>query len=261
MNLSLKQKKAVICGGSEGIGFACAIELALLGAECVLVARNEASLKKAVDKLDNNNGQSHSYCVADFSSPETVKQMIEEQVASGPVHILINNTGGPPPGPAIDAGTEEFLAAFNQHLICYQILVQAVVPGMKSDNYGRIINIISTSVKSPIKNLGVSNTIRGAVASWSKTLSNELGEFGVTVNNILPGSTNTRRIESILKNNMEKKGISKQDAEKEMKKDIPMNRFAEPEEPGALAAFLASPAAAYITGVSIPVDGGRTNCL
>lgn len=261
MNLSLKQKKAVICGGSEGIGFACATEIALLGAECILVARNEASLKEAVSKLDKKNGQSHSYRMADFSKPETVKQMIDEEVASGPVHILINNTGGPPPGRAIDADTDDFLAAFNQHLICYQILVQAVVPGMKSDNYGRIINIISTSVKSPIKNLGVSNTIRGAVASWSKTLSGELGEFGITVNNILPGSTNTRRIESILKNNMEKKGISKEDAEKEMKKDIPMNRFAEPEEPGALAAFLASPAAAYITGVSIPVDGGRTNCL
>ncbi len=261
MDLSLKNKTAVICGSSQGIGLACAREIALLGANCVLLARNETALQQALETLDTAQGQQHSYLIADFSDPSSVRQTMENFAEKNVVHILVNNTGGPPPGPAIDATPDKFLAAFNQHLICNQILVQAVVPSMKREKYGRIINVISTSVKIPLKNLGVSNTIRGAVASWSKTLTNELGQFNITVNNILPGTTKTSRLESLLKNNMEKKSISREEAENEMKKDIPMHRFADPEELGALAAFLASPAASYITGVSIAVDGGRTGCL
>lgn len=261
MDLSLKNKIAVIGGSSKGIGLACAQELAMLGATCVLMARNEQELQKAVESLDTKENQQHTYLVADFSDPDSVKQAIESFMMNNTVHILINNTGGPPPGPAMDAAPDQYLKAFNQHLICNQILVQATVPSMKKEGYGRIINIISTSVKIPLRNLGVSNTIRGAVASWSKTLSNELGKFNITVNNILPGTTKTSRLDSILKNNMEKKQITREEAENDMKKDIPMQRFAEPEEIGALAAFLSSASASYINGVSIAVDGGRTGCI
>src|SRR5580765_3198598 len=191
MNLSLEGKLAVVCGSTQGIGLAIAEELVLLGANCILISRNEEALKEALSKLEISNRQLHEYRVADFSRPEQVREQIEEIVSAQTVHILINNTGGPPGGPISEAKEEEFLSAFNQHLICNHILTMAVVPGMKSDGYGRIINIISTSVKIPLKNLGVSNTIRGAVASWAKTLSNELGQFGITVNNVLPGFTST----------------------------------------------------------------------
>ena len=188
MNLSLKGKNAVVCGSTQGIGFATAIELALLGANCTLFARNETSLQEAIKKLDISSGQEHNYLVADFSNTENVKTVIEKYVAQHAVHILINNSGGPSSGPITEATEEAFLNTFNQHLICNHILTKAVIPSMKAAGYGRIINIISTSVKIPLPNLGVSNTIRGAVANWSKTLSLELGPFGITVNNVLPGA-------------------------------------------------------------------------
>jgi 3-oxoacyl-[acyl-carrier protein] reductase len=174
---------------------------------------------------------------------------------------LINNTGGPKSGPIVDAEVSEFLAAFNQHLICNHILMQAVVPGMKAAGFGRIINIISTSVKQPLPNLGVSNTIRGAVASWSKTLANELGAFGITVNNVLPGATNTQRLTEIAKVKADKTGESIAEILAEMGQESPMKRIAEPEEVAAAVAFLASPAASYINGINVPVDGGRTKSL
>jgi 3-oxoacyl-[acyl-carrier protein] reductase len=173
----------------------------------------------------------------------------------------VNKTGGPPAGQAIDANPEDFLKAFSNHLICNQIMTQAVVSGMKKEKYGRIINIISTSVKVPLRGLGVSNTIRGAVANWSKTLSLELGPFGITVNNVLPGATMTARLESIINTNAQKKGISIEEAKQEMIKEIPSGRISEPHEVAAAVAFLASPAAAYINGINIPVDGGRTGSL
>jgi 3-oxoacyl-[acyl-carrier protein] reductase len=174
---------------------------------------------------------------------------------------LINNTGGPKGGPIVTAETSEFLAAFNQHLICNHILMQAVVPGMKAVGYGRIVNIISTSVKQPLPNLGVSNTIRGAVANWSKTLANELAPFGITVNNVLPGATNTQRLTEIAKAKAEKTGESVADILNEMGQESPMKRIAEPQEVAAAVAFLASPAASYINGINVPVDGGRTKSL
>lgn len=177
------------------------------------------------------------------------------------MHILVNNTGGPPGGPIIDADTDEFLTAFNMHLVNNHQLTQAVVPYMKEAKYGRIINIISTSVKQPLNGLGVSNTIRGAVASWAKTMANELGQFGITVNNVLPGSTNTGRITSIIESRAQKSGRSQEEVKQEMEAEIPARRFAEPAEVAAAAAFLASPAAAYINGINVPVDGGRTGCL
>jgi Dehydrogenases with different specificities (related to short-chain alcohol dehydrogenases) len=261
MNLSLEGKNAVICGSTQGIGLAIAEELALLGANCCLVARNEEALRSVMHELDISLRQEHNYLVADFNNPDEVKKIIEGHVKNHPVHILVNNTGGPPAGTILDATEEAFLTAFNQHLICNHILAKAVIPSMKQANYGRIINIISTSVKIPLKNLGVSNTIRGAVASWAKTMSNELGQFNITVNNILPGFTATQRLNSIMETTAKKGNVVVDIVEKNMKEEVPMKRFAEPSEIAAVAAFLASPAASYVNGTSIPVDGGRTGSI
>jgi 3-oxoacyl-[acyl-carrier protein] reductase len=261
MNLDLKNKYAIVCGSTQGIGRASAVELALLGAHVTLIARNEEKLKTVLATLDTTSGQRHQYLVADFSNPESVKQTIEQRVKREPVHILVNNTGGPPAGQAIDAKEEEFIAAFSAHLLCNHILVQAVVPSMKKEKFGRIINVISTSVKIPIKGLGVSNTIRGAVANWSKTLSGELAPFGITVNNVLPGASMTARLESIIKNKAEKSGRTFEEVKKEMEQEIPANRISEPHEIAAAIAFLATPAAGYINGINVPVDGGRTGSL
>lgn len=261
MNLSLEGKYAVICGSTQGIGFAIAEELALLGANCTLIARNEESLKEAIHNLDIALRQQHNYLVADFTKPADLKKIIEQHLKEHQVHILVNNTGGPPAGPVTEATEEAFLNAFNQHLICNHILAQAVISSMKKEGYGRIINIISTSVKIPLKNLGVSNTIRGAVASWSKTMANELGQFNITVNNILPGSTATQRLASLIENTAKRGNTVIDIVEKNMKEEIPMKRFADASEIAAVAAFLASPAASYVNGISIPVDGGRTGSI
>lgn len=261
MQLSLKGKTAVVCGSTQGIGRAVAEELALLGAQCILLARNEEALKETVQHLNQLSPAEHSYAVADFSKVDEVKSAIAKITSKQTVHILINNTGGPAAGPIIDASTEAFTAAFNQHLVNNHNLVQAVVPGMKGEGWGRIVNIISTSVKIPLNNLGVSNTVRGAVASWAKTMANELGQFGITVNNVLPGFTTTARLESLIKTNAQKKGRSESEEAQSMVQEVPAKRFGTAAEVAAVAAFLALPAAAYVNGVSIPVDGGRTGSI
>jgi 3-oxoacyl-[acyl-carrier protein] reductase len=261
MHLSLEGKNAVISGSTQGIGLAIAEELALLGANCTLLARNEEALKSAVQNLDISLRQQHGYLIADFSKPEDVRKVIQQHVQSTPVHILVNNTGGPPSGSVLDVSDEDYLLAFNQHLICNHILAQAVIPSMKQASYGRIINVISTTIRIPITNLAVSGTVRGAVASWAKILSNEVGKFGITVNNILPGFAKTQRLQSLIDGNAKARGVSPGIIEAEMISGIPMKRFAEPEELGAVAAFLASPAASYVNGVSIAVDGGKTGAI
>jgi 3-oxoacyl-[acyl-carrier protein] reductase len=261
MDLSLNGKTAVICGSTQGIGLAIARELAVLGANCILLARNNSSLQDAVASLHIGEGQRHGTALADFASPDQVKSAIREITSEQVVHILVNNTGGPAPGPAIDAHPEDFEAAFRQHVVANQLLVQAVVPGMKLAGYGRIINIISTSVKIPLQNLGVSNTVRGAVASWAKTLANELAEHGITVNNVLPGFTRTARLESLAATIADKKGISAEEQAAAMAAEVPAKRFGTAAEIAAVAAFLATPAAAYVNGTSIPVDGGRTGSI
>jgi 3-oxoacyl-[acyl-carrier protein] reductase len=262
MNLSLKDKHALVCGSTQGIGKAIAIELALLGASVTLIARNEEKLQATAKELSVSEGQQHDYLVADFSNPEELQQKMGSFLAQkSAVHILINNTGGPAGGPIIDATLDQFKQTFSNHLICNHILAQAAVPFMKQAGYGRIINIISTSVKQPIKGLGVSNTVRGAVGNWAKTLSLELAPFGITVNNVLPGATLTGRLESIIETKAGKTGHSQEDVSGEMMAEIPAGRFGKPEEIAAAAAFLASPAAAYINGINVPVDGGRTGNL
>lgn len=261
MNLSLTGKNALVCGSTQGIGLATARELASLGASCILLARNEKALQEAVQQLDVSAGQQHCYLIADFSQPDTVRAVINAFMNGKTVHILINNTGGPAAGPIIEAEEEAFLQTFNQHLVCNHILAKAVVPSMKEAGFGRIINIISTSVKIPLKNLGVSNTIRGAVASWAKSMANELGQFNITVNNVLPGFTATQRLSTLIDNIAKRGNTVVNLVEENMKEEVPLKRFAAAEEIAAVAAFLASPAASYVNGVSIPVDGGRTGCI
>lgn len=261
MNLDLSGKRAVVCGSTQGIGKASAIELALLGASITVIARDEQKLQQTVKALSTSAAQHHDYIVADFNFPDDLKKKVEHHASQNIVHIIINNTGGPPAGQAIDAKVDDFVKAFSSHLLCHHILVQAFVGGMKKAGFGRIINIISTSVKIPIRGLGVSNTIRGAVANWSKTLSVELAPFGITVNNVLPGATMTGRLESIIKTNADKNSKTFDDAKQEIVKEIPAGRIAEAREVAAAVAFLASPAASYINGINVPVDGGRTGSL
>jgi 3-oxoacyl-[acyl-carrier protein] reductase len=262
MDLKLINRRAVVCGSTQGIGKGIAFELAELGASVTLVARNEKILNEIINELPARQGQLHEYIVANFSDQNNFKDAIQGYLKRDrEVHILINNTGGPAGGLAIEADPQSYLSAFSMHLICNQILVQAFTDSMKKAGYGRIINIISTSVKEPIPGLGVSNTIRGAVASWSKTLSRELGSYGITVNNILPGSTETQRIRALITSRAQKSGKTEQQIEEEMKSEIPLKRFASIKEVAAVAAFLATPAAAYVNGINLPVDGGRLHSL
>ncbi len=262
MIIDLTGKRAIVCGSSQGIGRAIAIELASSGASIILIARNEVSLRKVLRELPATKNQNHNFIVADFSDPEVLREKLHNFISENPpVHILINNTGGPKAGEAVSADTAEFTQAFSNHLICNQIISQSVVEGMKKERYGRIINIISTSVKQPIKGLGVSNTIRGAVASWAKTLAGELASFGITVNNVLPGATKTERLFSLFESRAKSSGKSIEEVKTEWMKEIPAMRFAGPEEIAYAVTFLASPFAAYVNGINLPVDGGRTACL
>jgi 3-oxoacyl-[acyl-carrier protein] reductase len=256
--LPLAGKRALVCGSTQGIGRACAIEFARLGASVTLLARNDLGLKKVQAELPADQGQSHDWLVADFADFRLVQQAVHEHLKkTGPVHILLNNTGGPPPGPVFEAMPEEFVKAFTQHVVCNQVLVHAVAPGMRDAKYGRIINIISTSVITPIKGLGVSNTIRAAVANWARTLAVELAPFGITVNNVLPGYTDTARLNAIFQGRATRAGTTPDEIKQQVIASIPARRLAGPAEIAAVAAFLASPAAGYVNGVNLPVDGGR----
>jgi 3-oxoacyl-[acyl-carrier protein] reductase len=262
MNIDLTNRRAIVCGSTQGIGKAVALQFASSGASVILIARNEDSLRKVLRELPATKKQNHNFIVADFSDPELLKKKMHNFISENPpVHILVNNTGGPKAGEAISADTSEFIQAFSNHLICNQIITQSAVDGMKKEKYGRIINIISTSVKQPLKGLGVSNTIRGAVASWSKTLAGELAQFGITVNNVLPGATKTERLFSLFENRAMASGKDIEEIKKEWMKEIPAARFAEPEEIAYAVTFLASEFASYINGINVPVDGGRTTCL
>lgn len=257
----LRGKNAWVGGGSKGIGKATALALAQMGANVTIVARSEEALKSAFQELPAAGNQKHHWLSVDYSEPESLKNSAMQWLEHRNAHILINNTGGPPGGPIVEADPEEFTKAFHNHLVCNHLLTQLMTPGMAEDNYGRIVNVISTSVKQPLNGLGVSNTVRGAVANWSKTMANELGPKGITVNNVLPGATNTGRLKSIIEKKAEKQNSPTKTIEEKMKQGIPLRRFAEPEEVANAIAFLCSPGAAYISGINLPVDGGRTKCL
>lgn len=258
MNLHLQNKNALVCGSTQGIGKATAQALAAEGVNITLLARNEKALQEVLQELPATANQKHNYLVADFSDLESIKEAIHNHKN---YHILINNTGGPKSGAIFEANPELFSEAFQMHVLVNQILVQAVVPFMKSEGFGRIINIISTSVKEPIPGLGVSNTIRNAVANWAKTLAGELAASGITVNNVLPGFTDTARLDQIIKIKASVANTSEEEMTAIMKGYVPVKRFAQPEETAAAVTFLASEKAGYITGINLPVDGGRTKSL
>ncbi len=261
--MDLLPYRALVGGSTQGIGRAVALALAERGCAVTLLARNEDRLRETAAALPTPTGHVHDYLVADFDAPDHLARVVREYLTQHPAgfHILVNNTGGPPGGPLLGASVAELQLAFNQHLVCNHLLAQAVVPAMRAAGFGRIINIVSTSVKVPLAGLGVSNTIRGAVASWAKTLANELGPHGITVNNVLPGATLTQRHTSLVEKKAAQTGQPAEAIEAEMLKLIPARRFGLAEEVAAAVAFLASPAAGYITGTSVPVDGGRTGSL
>lgn len=263
MDLSLLGKNALVCGSSKGIGKACAQQLASLGANVTLVARSPDLMSDVIKSMvmDIDKGQDHDFLVADFSDTKDLNKKVKGLALKRTYHILINNTGGPKGGPIVDAQTDQFEDAFSKHLVCNHLLVKLLKKGMIDAKYGRIINIISTSVKAPLDNLGVSNTIRGAVASWAKTMANELGQYGITVNNVLPGFTDTERLKELFEAKAHAEGMSYEEMLDKMSMTIPMRRIADPLETGAAVAFLASPAASYINGINLPVDGGRTRSL
>ena len=259
MNLSLRNKRAVVCGSTQGIGKAIAEELSRQGVNLTLIARDKEALENVVKKLDTSLGQSHDYLCVDFSDDNFENKISD--LSSLNIDILINNTGGPASGPITDANPDDFLLAFKMHLLNNQLLIKKVIDNMKKNSFGRIINIISTSVKAPIPGLGVSNTIRAAVANWAKTLSLELGPYGITVNNVLPGFTSTNRLKSLIKKKSTMLGKSISEVESEMKNTVPLKRFGDASEVANAVVFLSSPAASYINGINLPVDGGRTASL
>ncbi len=264
MNLSLSGKTAFVGGATQGIGRAVAEELALLGARVVLAARDPQRLRETAMALPAPTDARHLWLAADFAQPTALLAALNERLAGladDTIHILVNNTGGPSGGATLSAGPDAFRHTFEQHLVVNHLLAQRLVPGMRTAGFGRIINIISTSVKAPLPNLGVSNTVRAAVASWAKTLATELAPAGITVNNVLPGATRTARLEGLIQNRAAATGRNSAEIEAEMRREIPAGRFAEAREIAAAVAFLASPVAGYITGINLPVDGGRLNTL
>lgn len=255
----LTGRRALVCGSTRGIGRACAEELAGRGAEVVLVARDEDALREVASTLAAPHGEGHSWVRADFGDIDELRRNVAFHVRrTGPVQILVNNTGGPPAGALVDAAPRDFRAAIDAHVGCSQTLVQQLLPGMRESGYGRIVNIVSTSVIAPIPGLGVSNTTRGAVANWARTLAYELGPLGITVNNVLPGYTATERLAELAGKMATERGVSVEALEAEWQAGIPARRFARPSEIAAVVGFLASPAASYVNGVNLPVDGGRT---
>lgn len=262
MNLDLSGKRALVCGASQGLGAACARQLAEQGADIILLARNEANLLVVQKSLSVARGQQHSVLAVDAADVAALAASVSAELQrAGPVQVWVNNTGGPAPGPAHAAEPGAFAAAFNQHLVSAQHLLQLLLPGMRAAGYGRILNVLSTSVKVPIANLGVSNSIRAAMANWAKTLAGELASEGITVNNVLPGLSKTARLDSLIGHIANTSGRSVEQVTAGMMASIPARRFAEPEEFANAVGFLASPAAAYINGINLPVDGGSTVSL
>ena len=257
LDLDLHGRHALVCGASRGIGRAAAEALAGLGARVTLLARSGDALAALARDLAGPTGT----LVADLDDrPDLARKVDALLHREGPVHVLVNNTDGPPSGRLLDAPEEALLAAFSRHVLSAHLLVKRLLPGMAAEGYGRIVNVVSTSVYEPIPNLGVSNTVRAAMAGWAKSLSDELPP-GVTINNVLPGYTSTERLDSLKHAIAERTGQTVAELETAWKAKIPERRFADPSELGATIAFLASPAAAYVRGVSLAVDGGRTRSI
>lgn len=261
MDLDLTGRHALVCGASEGIGRASAHELALLGASVTVLARRESVLREVAAALPCSAGQAHGFVAVDMGDLDALHARVTALSAQRPVQVLVNNTGGPPGGPAHSAPLDAYRDAFARHLLAGQVLVGATVGGMRAAGWGRIVNVVSTSVREPIPNLGVSNTVRGAVASWAKTLSRELAGDGITVNNVLPGYTRTSRLDQVLQVRAAAAGQTEAEVAEGMRRSVPAGRFAEAHEVAAAVAFLCSPAAGYVNGISLAVDGGRMQSI
>ncbi len=248
MDLGLKNKTAFVAASSQGLGKSVAMELAREGARVIINGRNEETLKKTKEEISSAFNTEVIAVSGDLSKAEdrdrVVKKILEK---FGHIDILVTNTGGPPSGKFEDLAQEEWDKAYQLLLGSAVAIMRSFIPGMKKQQWGRIISITSQAVKQPVENLILSNSVRASVAGLNKTLASELGEFNITVNNIMPGYTNTNRLKNLMDKNP---GFG------DAKKDIPLGRFGEPQEFAAAVAFLASERASYITGVSLAVDGG-----
>lgn len=259
--MDLKGRQALVCGASQGIGRAAAMALAARGADVTALARTAEKLERLLPELRAAGAGQARMLVADLDDRAGLEEKVRAHLAAhGPVHVLVNNTGGPAPGPLLEARPDELLAAFSRHLLASHLLVQLCVPGMKQAGWGRIVNVVSTSVREPIANLGVSNTVRAAMAGWAKTLSRELPP-GVTINSVLPGFVDTERLAGLSDTLARKQGKRPEEIKAGWLAMVPEGRLGRPEELGEVIAFLASPAGGYVRGVALPVDGGRLNSI
>lgn len=260
MNIQLFSKNALVGGATQGIGAGIAIELAKCGANVTLMARNEEKLKNCIASMPIvNSEQKHQYLVVDFSDFEHYKNIVTEYFSTHSIDILVNNTNGPEPGLAIEKSVGDYQIAFDLLFKTVCETTMLALPYMIENKNGRIINVSSLSVKEPIGNLALSNSIRSAVAAWAKTLSNEVAQHNITVNNILTGYFDTERIQKLVNHEAQNTNASPDEIKKARENKIPMKRFGKPEEYGHLAAFLASEYASYLTGASVPLDGGLNN--
>ena len=258
----LQNKIALVGGASQGLGAACASALAEAGATVIVFARSEEKLKTVVKSLSTPLQQEHSYLIIDTSNLMESKKVIQDFVKKiKTVHLLVNNTGGPAAGLLYETSIEDLKASFESHLLHAHQLVQLLLPGMRAAKFGRIINLLSVSIKEPIDDLGISNTIRAGMANWAKTLSRELGPMGITVNNVLPGFTNTERLSYLFTNRATKAGVTKEEITKGVENSIPVKRLGEPKELAAAVCFLCSGEAGFINGINLPVDGGQIRSL
>jgi 3-oxoacyl-[acyl-carrier protein] reductase len=264
MEISLLNKRAFVGGSSQGIGFSIAERMAACGATVTLTSRNEAKLKVALAQLPTPKGQKHDYCVIDFGDLEALKVVLADyqaQTVENPVAILVLNSGGPPPATAYQATPAQYQTYFNESVMANQMLVQTFVPAMQQRQFGRILTILSLVVKQPKLDLGISNTVRAGIANWAKALSMELGNSGITVNNLLPGFIQTKRLEQLMGVRAQKANVSTEKVIAQLATSIPAARIGAPEDLGNMAAFLASDLASYINGVNIPIDGGFLSTL
>lgn len=258
MKINLDGQQALIGGATSGLGKAIALQLAACGAKVTLMARSREKLEAIIHELP---GQHHDYLVADFNDFEDFQDRIQAYFDGKSVDILINNTQGPAAGAALEKSVKDYQEAFNLLFKTYCHTTLLALEGMRRRKHGRIINVSSMSVKEPLPNMALSNSLRAAVINWAKTLAAEVAPDGVTVNNILTGSFNTERLKSLHQKQAEQNGADLEEWRKQAADKIPMKRFGRPEEYGYLAAFLASEYAAYITGTNIPIDGGALKSI
>ena len=257
MDFQIKNKNAIVCASSQGLGKAAAMELASEGVNIVISSRSEQDLLNVKEEIETSSSVKVISVVADLNKPENIDNLYNKAHSElGPIDILVNNAGGPPPSNFESLNDEDWLKAFNLTMMSSIRLSKLVLPGMKKKNWGRIINISSVSVKTPVPGLFLSNSLRMGVLGWSKALSDEVAPKGITVNSVCPGSTRTSRITKILKSQSESTGRALEEIESVAAAKIPMLRIGEPKELAALIAFLASERASYMTGLAIQVDGG-----